>query len=146
MSYQEWINLWKKFCIFSKKFPYSHPLSRSNLYYIDSWIKDNMLWDLFDEHKYLNFIKDNKDFHIKDLMIRDNQIVTPQTELQKLEEVRELKKKNGILLYEINYKDLFLDFKPTNTVLDHYIDEIKAYTAHNVKLINEYEDFYGKIL
>jgi hypothetical protein len=146
MSYQEWINLWKKFCIFSKKFPYSHPLSRSNLYYIDSWIKDNMLWDLFDEHKYLNFIKDNKDFHIKDLMVRDNQIVTPQTELQKLEEVRELKKKNGILLYEINYKDLFLDFKPTNTVLDHYIDEIKAYTAHNVKLINEYEDFYGKIL
>jgi hypothetical protein len=146
MSYKEWINLWKQFSIFTKIFPYSHPLSRFNLNYVDFWLQDNMSWDLFDKNKYLKFLNDRKDFHIKDLMIRNGETVTPHTELQKLDEVRKLKKQNNMILHEINYSDLFFDLKPTGTTLDNYMNEIKEYTDRNMKLIEGYESFYGKIL
>ena len=142
MNYKEWINVWKKFNIFLKEFPYAYSFSRFNLNYLGIWLQNNRSWDLFNKEIYLSFMKNNN-CHVKNNM---NANITLETELKKLFEIRDLQKQTKMILHEINYKDLFLDFKSTNTILDNYMDEIKAYTERNIRLADDYESFYGKIL
>jgi hypothetical protein len=142
LSYIEWIQIWRKYCNFIKKFPFIHVLSQLNMHYISTWLDANKKFNLFDENNFLTHYElykiNFKNNYFKNINLDNEQI--------KLNQVRKLQKQNNMILHEINYKDLFLDFKPTGTVLDNYMDEIKEYTTRNMKLIEDYESFYGKIL
>ena len=142
MPYKKWIYFWKKYCIFIKQFPYMHTFSYFSMNYITQWLENNMSWDLYNPDIFLYYLEIHRE-NVKKINFNS---VSLQSEQNKLEEVRKLQKENNMILHEINYKDLFFDLKPTGTILDNYMDEIKEYTDRNMRLIEGYESFYGKIL
>ena len=137
ISYKIWIEIWKKYCIFIKQFPYTHSFSYFSMKYIAEWLEKNMSWDLYNPDIFLYYLEIHKETVLS---------ISLEYEQNKLRQVKELQKKNNMILHEINYRDLFLDFKPTGTILDNYMGEIKQYTDRNIKMVAEYEAFYGKIL
>jgi hypothetical protein len=138
ISYNKWINIWKNYQKFIKNFPYYYSFSRISLLYIKFWLKSNMIWDLLNPNSFFMFIKKEhkkiEKHFIPEIII--------QKELKTLNNI----KQNNIILHEINYLNLFFDQKPTGTILDNYMDEIRLYTERNINLINNYESFYGKLL
>ena len=135
MGIKEWLKIWQKYCIFLKQFPYIAPMSPFSQYHIIKWVTEKKKWNLCDENIFLLNLELYKKSNINQLDKSEN-----------LEKIKELQKKTNMILYEINYKDLFFDLKPTGTILDNYMNEIRTYTERNRKLIDDYESFYGKIL
>lgn len=143
ISYKDWINIWKEYCTFIQQFPYSFPLSYDNLNYIFYWLEENMSWNLYDTNMYMSYIQEC-------MKVASGRKYTEffdiELEKSKLVRARQIQKENGMILHEIKYSDLFFDQKSTDTILDSYLDDIKAYTKKNIKVIQEYENFYGEII
>jgi hypothetical protein len=140
--YKTWMEIWKKYCIFIKQFPYIHSFSYFSMNYITEWLEKDMSWDLYNPDIFLYYLEVHRE-NVKKINFNS---ISLEYEQNKLKQVRELQKRNNMILHKINYKDLFLNFKPTNTILDNYMSEIKEYTDRNIRLVAEYESFYGKIL
>jgi hypothetical protein len=138
MTYKEWIYMWKQFCIFVNQFPYMVPFSFHNIIYFHDWLNDDMKWDLFNSDIFL--------LHLEIWKKKNKNLFNLEYEKNKLNEIEKFKNRYGMQLYKINYSDLFFYQKPTGTVLDNYMDEIKKYSERNMKLLCDYESFYGKIL
>lgn len=144
IPYKDWINIWREYCIFIQQFPYFYPFSYNSVGYIIHWLHENMSWDLCNADIFLWYLEECTE-NLRTVNFKQD-LFKSGTEKKQLEKARQLQKENGMILHEIKYSDLFFHQKPTGTVLDNYLDDIKAYTEKNIKIIQEYENFYGKIL
>lgn len=65
-------------------------------------------------------------------------------EQEELDKIKMVKDRNPDIKV-ISYNDLILNPIQTNTPFDHYRNEIEIYTDRNKKLIQQFENFWGKI-
>ena len=137
MKLTDWINLWERYCMFLEQLPFNNPMSIRNIKYLSSWLLDDMKWELCNVNNYLaryEFIDEN---------YKLDKVFDSTNELKKLDKARSVAKETGMILHEINYSDFFFDQKDTGTVLDCYKKEVAEYTAKNIEILDQYEQFYG---
>ena len=145
LSYKEFMDIWIKHVDFFKNnFKFCSPYSAICLGYLQNWIRGDMDYDPFTEEHFYKYIQCRHNEY-KDLwtIVSQNQ---PKEEIVELKEIRKLKKEFNFTVHEIKYSDLFFNFKPTGTILDNYMDEIKSYMQLNHRLVKEYYELYGPIV
>lgn len=136
MSFKEFMHIWIDYHNFLKEFPLNYPLSYWNSVYLFDWLKHKN-FNLCDLDTYI--IK----FHTFLALDNSQPMLYIDNEIER-NALGQLKSYD-IKLNVIRYKDLFMQPKKTNTILDQHQDDMYDYHKRNVLLLKTFEDFYDNI-